>query len=164
MCQIIHFGTLAWQPRVQMFHQHFLVSAECYMYYTVTNKFFSVQSNRLCFEYEFRIFGPLIMFVLVLKKRKCKGVWRITSIMFYCLLARLLWLLFQSTSMAYHTVNEDTVYTCVGHPLRRDIENIVNWLLNEAFITAYNSILHFLIIWEREALHVLGRAIWVAVT
>ena len=66
--------------------------------------------------------------------------------------------------MAYHTVDEDTVYTCVGHPLRRDIENIVNWLLNEAFITAYNSILHSLIIWEREALHVVGRAIWVAVT
>ncbi|XP_076473057.1 replication factor C subunit 5-like [Babylonia areolata] len=47
----------------------------------------------------------------------------------------------QSTSMAYDEVNEDNVYTCVGHPLRRDVENIVNWLLNETFATAYNNIL-----------------------
>ncbi|KAL8594455.1 Replication factor C (RF-C) subunit [Nucella lapillus] len=47
----------------------------------------------------------------------------------------------QSTSMAYEEVSEDNVYTCVGHPLRRDIENIVNWLLNESFTTAYNNIL-----------------------
>ena len=62
----------------------------------------------------------------------------------YCLLAEQCFLLFQSTSMAYDEVNEDAVYTCVGHPLRRDIENVVNWLLNEDFITAYNSILYFL--------------------
>ena len=54
-------------------------------------------------------------------------------------------LLFQSTSMAYDEVDEVNVYTCVGHPLRQDIENIVNWLLNEAFFTAYSSILHPLI-------------------
>lgn len=47
----------------------------------------------------------------------------------------------QSTSMAYDEVNEDNVYTCVGHPLRRDIENIVNWLLNETFVSAYNNML-----------------------
>lgn len=46
----------------------------------------------------------------------------------------------QSTSMAYEEVNEDNVYTCVGHPLRQDIENIVNWVLNENFLTAYNNI------------------------
>lgn len=47
----------------------------------------------------------------------------------------------QSASMAYDVVSEDNVYTCVGHPLRRDVENIVNWLLNETFTTAYNNIL-----------------------
>lgn len=47
----------------------------------------------------------------------------------------------QSTSMAHDQVDEDNVYTCVGHPLRRDIENVVNWLLNEAFITTYNNML-----------------------
>ena len=43
--------------------------------------------------------------------------------------------------MAYDVINEDNVYTCVGHPLRKDIENIVNWMLNESFTTAHNSIL-----------------------
>ncbi|XP_055957625.1 replication factor C subunit 5 isoform X1 [Patella vulgata] len=46
----------------------------------------------------------------------------------------------QSTSMAFDEVNEDNVYTCVGHPLRRDIENIVNWILNENFTTAYKNL------------------------
>jgi len=43
--------------------------------------------------------------------------------------------------MAYNEVNEDNVYLCVGHPLRKDIENIVKWLLNDTFSTAFNSIL-----------------------
>jgi replication factor C subunit 3/5 len=47
----------------------------------------------------------------------------------------------QSTSMAYPDVNEDTVYSCVGQPLRSDIANIVKWLLNEDFKTAYHRIL-----------------------
>ncbi|XP_011432740.2 replication factor C subunit 5-like [Crassostrea angulata] len=47
----------------------------------------------------------------------------------------------QSTHMAHDVVNEDNVYTCVGHPLRRDIENIINWVLNENFTSAYNNIL-----------------------
>lgn len=46
----------------------------------------------------------------------------------------------QSTWLAYQDVTEDTVYTCVGHPLRTDIENILNWLLNEDFRTAYKNI------------------------
>lgn len=58
----------------------------------------------------------------------------------------------QSTSMAFDEVTEDNVYTCVGHPLRRDIENIVNWVLNENFTTAYNSILfisfYFYLHWD----------------
>ncbi|CAH1801678.1 unnamed protein product, partial [Owenia fusiformis] len=46
----------------------------------------------------------------------------------------------QSTSMGHSEVNEDTVYTCVGHPLRSDIENIVQWMLNDDFTKAYNNI------------------------
>jgi len=43
--------------------------------------------------------------------------------------------------MAYDEVTEDNVYLCVGHPPRRDIENIVKWMLNDHFSVAYNSIL-----------------------
>ena len=43
--------------------------------------------------------------------------------------------------MAFDTVNEVNVYTCTGQPLRSDIANIVEWMLNEDFSTAYNSIL-----------------------
>ncbi|TRY62572.1 hypothetical protein TCAL_00479 [Tigriopus californicus] len=46
----------------------------------------------------------------------------------------------QSCSMAFDQVNEDNVYTCVGHPLKSDITNIVNWMLNESFNTAYSNI------------------------
>ncbi|CAH2007592.1 unnamed protein product [Acanthoscelides obtectus] len=47
----------------------------------------------------------------------------------------------QSTWLAYKYVNEDNVYTCVGHPLRKDIENIFKWLLNSDFETTYKRIL-----------------------
>ena len=47
----------------------------------------------------------------------------------------------QSTSMASSEVSEVSVYTCVGHPLRKDIEAMVDWVLNENFTTAYKSIL-----------------------
>ena len=50
-------------------------------------------------------------------------------------------LLLQSCAMAYDEVTEDNVYLCVGHPPRRDIENIVKWMLNDHFSVAYNSIL-----------------------
>lgn len=46
----------------------------------------------------------------------------------------------QSTSMAYDVVSEDNVYSCVGHPLRTDIANIVNWMLNDSFSGAYDKI------------------------
>lgn len=52
-----------------------------------------------------------------------------------------MYLLLQSCSMAYDEVTEDNVYLCVGHPLRRDIESIVTWMLNENFQKAYNRIL-----------------------
>jgi replication factor C subunit 3/5 len=51
----------------------------------------------------------------------------------------------QSTSMAYKEVTEDNAYTCVGHPLKNDISNIVKWLLNEEFSAAYKSILTTLV-------------------
>lgn len=47
----------------------------------------------------------------------------------------------QSTWLAYGSVTEENVYNCVGHPLPVDIKNIINWLLNEPFMSAYNSIL-----------------------
>lgn len=47
----------------------------------------------------------------------------------------------QSTWLAFKDVTEDNVYTCVGHPLRSDIETIVKWLLNDDFKTTYKRIL-----------------------
>ncbi|KAL1491005.1 hypothetical protein ABEB36_011667 [Hypothenemus hampei] len=46
----------------------------------------------------------------------------------------------QSTWFAYKNVTEDTVYSCVGHPLRSDIENVLKWLLSEDIKTAYKNI------------------------
>lgn len=46
----------------------------------------------------------------------------------------------QSTWLAYKDVTEDNVYTCVGHPLRSDIENIVKWLLNDDLKITYSNI------------------------
>lgn len=48
----------------------------------------------------------------------------------------------QSTWLAYRDVTEDNVYNCVGHPLKSDINSIVNWLLNENdFSTCFKRIL-----------------------
>ncbi|EDO41130.1 predicted protein [Nematostella vectensis] len=47
----------------------------------------------------------------------------------------------QSTSMAYSVVNEDHVYLCTGQPQPTDIGNIVDWMLNKDFTTAYTNIL-----------------------
>lgn len=46
----------------------------------------------------------------------------------------------QSCNMAFGRVDEDLVYTCVGHPLRSDIASIANWALNEDFSTAYKQV------------------------
>eukprot|EP00039_Didymoeca_costata_P012256 m.175606 g.175606 ORF g.175606 m.175606 type:complete len:337 (-) comp15432_c1_seq2:1439-2449(-) len=45
----------------------------------------------------------------------------------------------QSTSMAHKTVDQDSVYSCTGHPLPSDIEKIVFWLLNEPIKTVYKE-------------------------
>ena len=50
--------------------------------------------------------------------------------------------------MAFDVVTEDNVYTCVGHPLKSDIANVVTWMLNEEFTTAYSSKISFLFLKE----------------
>ncbi|XP_032287214.1 replication factor C subunit 5 isoform X3 [Phoca vitulina] len=46
-----------------------------------------------------------------------------------------------STNMAFGKVTEETVYTCTGHPLKSDIANILDWMLNQDFTTAYRNIM-----------------------
>eukprot|EP00128_Syssomonas_multiformis_P004374 Colp12_sorted_trinity150504_noHs@510 len=46
----------------------------------------------------------------------------------------------QCTSMAYDEVNETNVYTCTGNPLPKDIEKMVEWMLNDSFETAYKNV------------------------
>lgn len=46
----------------------------------------------------------------------------------------------QSTWLAFKNVTEDNVYTCVGHPLKSDIEKIIKLLLNESFKNTFNNI------------------------
>lgn len=43
--------------------------------------------------------------------------------------------------MAFGKVTEENVYTCTGHPLKSDIANILDWMLNQDFSTAYRRIL-----------------------
>lgn len=45
----------------------------------------------------------------------------------------------QSAATAFPEVSEDSVYTCVGHPLKSDIMNILKWLLNDDISTAFTS-------------------------
>ncbi|XP_028400424.1 replication factor C subunit 5-like [Dendronephthya gigantea] len=47
----------------------------------------------------------------------------------------------QSTSLAFDKVNEENIYTCTGKPQRNDVANMVNWLLNEDYKTAYHNIM-----------------------
>jgi DNA polymerase III delta prime subunit len=43
----------------------------------------------------------------------------------------------QSCHMAFDEVDGDAVYLCTGNPMPRDIEAVVNWLLNEEFNEAF---------------------------
>lgn len=45
----------------------------------------------------------------------------------------------QSCHMANDVVDETAVYLTTGNPLPADIEKVVNWLLNEPFVTAFQS-------------------------
>ena len=42
--------------------------------------------------------------------------------------------------MAFDVVDENNVYTCVGHPLKSDISNMVDWMLNDTFSNAYDKV------------------------
>ena len=44
----------------------------------------------------------------------------------------------QSTYMASGTIDEAAVYQCTGNPLPQDVEQIINWLMNEDFVDCYN--------------------------
>lgn len=46
---------------------------------------------------------------------------------------------YQSTAMGFEEVTENSVYTCTGQPLPTDIAMIVEWMLNESFMVAYQS-------------------------
>eukprot|EP00656_Telonema_subtile_P038905 TRINITY_DN44067_c0_g1_i1.p1 TRINITY_DN44067_c0_g1~~TRINITY_DN44067_c0_g1_i1.p1 ORF type:complete len:339 (-),score=96.06 TRINITY_DN44067_c0_g1_i1:54-1070(-) len=46
----------------------------------------------------------------------------------------------QSTSMAFDTVNEESLYLCTGNPLPGDIETICTWLLNDSYSAALSNI------------------------
>jgi len=46
----------------------------------------------------------------------------------------------QSAAMAHELIDENAVYTCVGRPLKTEINSIVNWLLNKPFRQAYEDI------------------------
>ena len=46
----------------------------------------------------------------------------------------------QSTAMANQVIEEEAVYLSAGNPLPKDVETILNHLLNSSFQTAYNSI------------------------
>ncbi|KAJ7536426.1 hypothetical protein O6H91_12G069100 [Diphasiastrum complanatum] len=46
----------------------------------------------------------------------------------------------QSTQMSSPHVSEEAVYLCTGSPMPKDIEQIAYWLLNESFVTAYQSV------------------------
>lgn len=47
--------------------------------------------------------------------------------------------LLKSTAMSFDRVDENAVYQCTGQPHPHDIEQIVQWMLNEDFTTAYQS-------------------------
>lgn len=49
--------------------------------------------------------------------------------------------LLQSTSMAHQQIDEDSVYTCCGHPKKNEIESVMNTLVNDTFNNAYNKVL-----------------------
>ena len=41
--------------------------------------------------------------------------------------------------MGFEEVTEASVYQCTGQPLPADIANIVEWMLNESYMVAYQS-------------------------
>jgi len=52
----------------------------------------------------------------------------------------------QCTHVGFSLVNEENVYLCTGSPLRKHIQQMIDWMLNENFTTAYKNI------WEMKSL------------
>lgn len=46
----------------------------------------------------------------------------------------------QCTSMAFDVINETNVYLCCGYPLKEDIKDVLESLLNEDFRKSYQKI------------------------
>ena len=46
----------------------------------------------------------------------------------------------QSTHMAYEKVSGENVHKCLGHPPPKDIQDIVQWMLNNDILTSYKRI------------------------
>ena len=46
----------------------------------------------------------------------------------------------QSVSMSYPIINEKNINTCIGHPRKNEIIQILNLLINESFENSYNGI------------------------
>jgi len=47
----------------------------------------------------------------------------------------------QSASMAFKKVNEEAIYLCCGHPLRRDIQHILECLISGTYVECYKDIM-----------------------
>lgn len=70
--------------------------------------------------------------------------------------------------MASDVVDESAVYLTTGNPLPADIESVINWLLNEPFVTAFHSELHhqtysiaFLVVGDTWNVHAIQAAhVW----
>ena len=41
--------------------------------------------------------------------------------------------------MASDEVSEEAVYTCTGNPMPRDVQQIVEWIMNQSFAEAFAS-------------------------
>lgn len=63
--------------------------------------------------------------------------------------------------MAFPAVTEDNVYTCVGHPLKSDITNMVDWMLNESFANAYDNILNLKTLKGLSLQVITNTAVWI---
>lgn len=45
----------------------------------------------------------------------------------------------QACHAAYDTINEEAIYNCTGNPQPQDINRIINTMLSDEFLTAFNS-------------------------
>lgn len=50
----------------------------------------------------------------------------------------------QACHAAYDRIDDTAIYTCTGHPHPKDIQRIVDTMMNDDFTTAYSSKLQFM--------------------